>query len=72
MDKSFEELVHNEIDEDSSNKGDLEDALTDYETVDFEKVSESDLRISDFKDCGACRKTLTIENTYKCRKCGEA
>ena len=49
-----------------------EDCLTDYETTDFETVTEIELRKNMYSECGACSKELTVENSFKCKKCGEA
>ena len=49
-----------------------DDYETDNETIDLEKVDHLDLQKNQDNDCGACSKILTIENSYKCKTCGEA
>ena len=58
-------------DEEELDNHDEDDEATDYETIDYVQVNENDLRDLEFKECGACSTVLTIENSYKCKTCGE-
>ena len=48
-----------------------DDACTDYENEDYDKIDEIGLRDHMYKDCGACSKVLTVQNSFKCKKCGQ-
>ena len=61
----------NEYDLDESENDD-DDYLTDNDTTDYDKVDLLDLKKNQDNDCGACSKILTVENSYKCKTCGEA
>ena len=68
-----EEMEMVESDGDSENDNDMEDAsLTDDECSDYELVNEDELKQNKYNDCGGCGKVLRIENSYKCKKCGQA
>ena len=73
------EIDNKELEVESDNEYDLDeseidddDYQTDNETTDYEKVDLLDLKNNQDNDCGACSKILTIENSYKCKTCGEA
>ena len=47
-----------------------DDSLTDNEAIDYEKVTKNELKQSQYDDCNGCSKILSINNSYKCKKCG--
>ena len=47
-----------------------DDSLTDDEAMDYEMVTENELKQNQYDDCNGCSKILSINNSYKCKKCG--
>ena len=67
-----EEIENDNEYEFDESEDDDDDYLTDNDTTDYDKVDLLDLKKNQDNDCGACSKMLTIENSYKCKTCGEA
>ena len=49
-----------------------DDSITDDETSDYEPIDKTELEKNRYKDCNGCSKILTIDNSFKCKKCGIA
>ena len=76
------ESVHNEEletdnegiekDYEESDGDDDYNEIEDDSLTDFEPVNEEEIGQNQYKDCGACSKILTTENSFKCKTCGIA